>query len=151
LFLNILLVLLKISNSVFIISLFNILLNSLQLFLIYKLSVKIFNKNIGSTTVLLYILYLNNLGFLVSNLTELFFGVLVLSAFIFYLRKGNLNNYICGLLIGASICVKPVGYTLLLAFILFFIYSKIKLSKTYPVIWLISGVITFISVFGLFN
>ncbi len=151
LFLNILLVLLKISNSVFIISIFNLLLNSLQLFLIYKLSVKIFNKNVGAITVLLYIFYLNNLGFVVSNLTELLFGVLVLAALIFYTRKGNLNNYICGLFIGASICVKPVGYTLLLAFILFFIYSKVKLNKTYPVIWLISGVITFISVFGLFN
>ncbi len=150
-FLNILLVLLKISNSVFIISIFNLLLNSLQLFLIYKLSVKIFNKNVGAITVLLYIFYLNNLGFVVSNLTELLFGVLVLAALIFYTRKGNLNNYICGLFIGASICVKPVGYTLLLAFILFNVYSKIKFNKSYPVIWIISGVITFISLFGLFN
>ncbi|MGB5848260.1 MAG: glycosyltransferase family 39 protein [Ignavibacteriaceae bacterium] len=151
LYLNILVVLLNISNSIFIISIFNLLLNSLQLFLIYKLSVKIFNKNVAAITVLLYIFYLNNLGFLVSNLTELLFGVLVLAAFIFYLRKGNLNGFICGLFIGASISVKPVGYTLLLAVILFFIYSKIKFNKSYPVIWLISGVITFISVFGLFN
>jgi hypothetical protein len=151
LYLNILIVLLKISNSVFIISIFNLLLNTLQLFLIYKLSVKIFNKNVAAITVLLYIFYLNNLGFVVSNLTELLFGVLVLAAFIFYIRKGNLNNYICGLFIGASICVKPVGYTMLLAFILFFVFSKIKFNKSYPVIWLISGVTTFISVFGLFN
>ena len=151
LFLNLLLLLLNISNSVFIISIFSLLLNSLQLFLIYKLSVKIFNKNVAAITVLLYIFYLNNLGFLVSNLTELLFGVSVLAAFIFYLRKGNLNGFICGLFIGASISVKPVGYTLLLAFILFFVYSKIKFNKSYPVIWLISGVITFISVFGLFN
>lgn len=151
LFINILLLLLNISNSVFIISIFNLLLNSLQLFLIYKISLKIFNKNVAAITVLLYIFYLNNLGFLVSNLSELLFGVLVLAALIFYTRKGNLNFLICGLFIGASICVKPVGYTLLLAFILFFIYSKVKLNKTYPVIWLISGVITFISVFGLFN
>jgi len=151
LFLNILIVLLNISNSIFIISIFNLLLNSLQLFLIYILSVKIFNKNVAAITVLLYIFYLNNLGFLVSNLTELLFGVSVLAAFIFYLRKGNLNGFICGLFIGASISVKPVGYTLLLAFILFFVYSKIKFNKSYPVIWLISGVITFISVFGLFN
>jgi hypothetical protein len=151
LYLNILVVLLNISNSIFIISIFNLLLNSLQLFLIHKLSVKIFNKNVAAITVLLYIFYLNNLGFLVSNLTELLFGVLVLAAFIFYLRKGNLNGFICGLFIGASISVKPVGYTLLLAVILFFIYSKIKFNKSYPVIWLISGVITFISVFGLFN
>ena len=96
LFLNILVVLLKISNSVFIISIFNLLLNSLQLLLIYKLSVKIFNKNIGTITVLLYIFYLNNLGFIVSNLTELLFGVLVLAALIFYTRKGYLNLLICG-------------------------------------------------------
>jgi hypothetical protein len=110
-----------------------------------------FNKNVGSITVLLYIFYLNNLGFIVSNLTELLFGVLVLAALIFYTRKSNLNNYICGLFIGASICVKPVGYTLIIAFILFFIYSKIKFKKSFPVIWLTCGVITFISVFGLFN
>jgi hypothetical protein len=151
LFLNILVVLLKISNSIFIISIFNLVLNSLQLFLTYKLSLKIFNKNVAAITVLLYIFYLNNLGFVVSNLTELLFGVLVLAALIFYLRKGSLNDFMCGLFIGASISVKPVGYTLLLAFFLFFIYSKIKFNKSYPFIWLISGVITFISVFGLFN
>jgi len=151
LFLNILVVLLKISNSVFIISIFNLLLNSLQLLLIYKLSVKIFNKNIGTITVLLYIFYLNNLGFIVSNLTELLFGVLVLAALIFYTRKGYLNLLICGLFIGASICVKPVGYTLFLAFILFFVYTKIKFNKSFPVIWFISGVVIFVSLFGLFN
>ncbi len=151
LFVNILIVVLKISNSIFIISIFNLLLNSLQLFLIYKLSINIFNRNVGTITVLLYIFYLNNLGFLVSNLTELLFGVLVLAALIFYIRKGNLNDFISGLLIGASISVKPVGYTLFLAFILFFVYTKIKFDKSYPAIWLISGVITFISVFGFFN
>ena len=151
LFLNILVVLLKISNSIIIISIFNLLLNSLQLFLIYKLSLKIFNKNVAAITVLLYVFYLNNLGFIVSNLTELLFGVLVLAALIFYIRKGNLNDFICGLFIGASISVKPVGITLLLAFILFFVYNKIKYKKSFPVIWIISGVITFISVFGLFN
>ena len=91
------------------------------------------------------------MGFIVSNYTELFYGVLVLTALIFYIRKGNLNYFICGLFIGASISVKPVGFTLLLAFILFYVYNKLKFKKSYPVIWLISGVITFISVFGLFN
>ncbi len=151
LFVNILVILLQISNSTIIISIFNLLLNSLQLFLIYKLSVNIFNRNVGAITVLLYIFYFNNLGFLVSNLTELLYWVLVLIAFIFYIRKGNLNYFISGLFLGASISVKPVGFTLLLAFILFFIYNKIKLNKSYPIIWIISGVITFISVFGLFN
>jgi len=151
LFVNILVVLLKISNSNFIISTFNLLLNSLQLFLVYKLSVNIFNRKVAAITVLLYILYLNNLGFVVSNYTELLYGVLVLSAIIFYIRKGNLNGFICGLLVGASISVKPVGFTLLLAFILIYIYNKVKFNKSYPIIWLISGVIIFISVFGLFN
>ena len=151
LFMNILVLLLKISNSIFIISIFNLLLNSLQLFLIYKLSVKIFNNSVGAITVLLYIFYLNNLGFIVSNLTELLFEVLVLAALIFYLRKGNHNSFICGLFIGASISVKPVGITLLIAFILFFIYTKIKFNKSYHVIWLISGVALIISLFGLFN
>jgi hypothetical protein len=151
LFINILVILLKISNTIFIISIFNLLLNSLQLFLIYKLSINIFNRHVGAITVLLYIFYLNNLGFIVSNLTELLFGFFVLAALIFYIRKGNLNVFICGLFIGASISVKPVGFTLLLAFILFYVYNKLKLNKSYPVIWLINGVITFILIFGLFN
>ncbi len=151
LFVNILVILLKISNSTIIISIFNLLLNTLQLFLVYKLSVNIFNRKVAAITVLLYILYLNNLGFLVSNFTELLYGVLVLTALIFYIRKGNQNYFIGGLFLGASISVRPVGYTLLLAFILFFVYNKIKFNKSYSVIWLISGVITFISVFGLFN
>jgi len=151
LFVNILVILLKISNSTIIISIFNLLLNTLQFFLVYKLSVNIFNRKVAAITVLLYILYLNNLGFLVSNFTELLYGVLVLTALIFYIRKGNQNYFIGGLFLGASISVRPVGYTLLLAFILFFVYNKIKFNKSYSVIWLISGVITFISVFGLFN
>lgn len=151
LFVNILVILLQISNSTFIISIINLLLNSLQLFLIYKLSVNIFNRNVGAITVLLYIFYLNNLGFLVSNLTELLYGVLVLTALIFFIRKGILNIFISGLFLGASISVKPVGFTLLLAFILFFVYNKIKLNKSYPAFWIIIGVITFISIFGLFN
>jgi len=151
LFVNILVILLQISNSTIIISIVNLLVNSLQLLLIYKLSVNIFNRNVGAITVLLYILYLNNLGFLVSNLTELLYGVLVLIVFTFYIRKGNQNYFISGLFLGASISVRPVGYTLLIAFILFFVYSKIKFNKSYPGIWIISGVITFISVFGMFN
>lgn len=151
LFINILVVLLKFSNSIFIISTFNLLLNSLQLFLIYKLSVNIFNRKVAAITVLLYMFYLNNLGFIVSNYTELLYGVLVLTALIFYIRKGNLNYFISGLLIGASISVKPIGYTLILAFILFYVYNKIKFNKSYPVSRIIIGVITFISVFGLFN
>ncbi len=151
LFMNILVVLLKFSNSIFIISTFNLLLNSLQLFLIYKLSVNIFNRKVAAITVLLYILYINNLGFIVSNYTELLYGVLVLTALIFYIRKGNLNYFISGLLIGASISVKPIGYTLIIAFILFYVYNKIKFNKSYPVSRIIIGVITFISVFGLFN
>lgn len=151
LFVNILVILLQISNSTFIISIFNLLLNTLQLFLVYKLSVNIFNRRVGAITVLLYIFYLNNLGFLVSNFTELLYGVLVLGSLMFYLRKGKLNDFISGLFLGASISVRPVGYALLLAFILFFVYNKIKFKKSYPVIWVISGVITFISLFGLFN
>jgi len=151
LFINILVVLLKFSNSIFIISTFNLLLNSLQLILVYKISVNIFNRKVGAITALLYILYINNLGFIVSNYTELLYGVLVLTALIFYIRKGNLNYFISGLLIGASISVKPIGYTLILAFILFYVYNKIKFNKSYPVSRIIIGVITFISVFGLFN
>ncbi len=151
LFINILVVLLKFSNSIFIISTFNLLLNSLQLILVYKISVNIFNRKVGAITALLYILYINNLGFIVSNYTELLYGVLVLTALIFYIRKGNLNYFISGLLIGASISVKPIGYTLIIAFILFYVYNKIKFNKSYPVSRIIIGVITFISVFGLFN
>ncbi len=151
LFVNILVIILQISNSTFIISIFNSLLNTLQLILIYKVSEKIFNRKVGTITALLYIFYINNLGFLVSNFTELLYGVLVLLALIFWVRKGNHNYFISGLFLGASISVRPVGFTLLLAFILFYVYSKIKFNNLSPVIWIISGVLTFILLFGLFN
>lgn len=147
LFVNILVILLKISNSIFIISIFNLLLNTLQLILVQKISVNIFDRKVGAITALLYIFYINNLGFIVSNFTELLYGVLILTALIFFIRKGNQNYFISGLFLGASISVRPVGYTLLLAFILFYVYNKIKFNKSYPVIWTISGVITFISIF----
>ena len=77
LYVNIIAFLLLIFNSSVTIGIFNILLSAIQIFLLYKIVEKIINEKAARISVMLYILYLNNLGLELLNLTELFFTVFV--------------------------------------------------------------------------
>ena len=90
-YLNFIIVILKIYNSpnsdLFSSMLF---LNFLQLFLVYRIGLRLFNARLAQLAILLYVFYLPNLGLVLQNLTELLFGVLALLSFLFYL-KGKKN------------------------------------------------------------
>ena len=115
LYINLLIIVLTIYNSTVTIGLLNIILNMLQLFLVYSISKKLMNKEIAIKTAAIYVFYLGTLGLVLLNFTELFFNVLVLSSIYFYLKKTNLSYIFAGILAGASIGVRPLGWALLIS------------------------------------
>ena len=152
LFINLLIIILSIYNSTISIGLLNILLNSLQLFLVYKITVKVLDKDTALLTVILYIFYLSTLGLVLLNLTEFLFNVLILSSIYIYFKKTNLSYLFAGVLAAASIAVRPLGWAILIAYILSGLYQIIKLKTDLKNnIILVSGFIIFILIFGLFT
>lgn len=149
LYINVLIVLLGISNSPLTIALFNFLIVSLQILILYKISLLIFSKNIARISILLYIFYLNNLGFILLNYTELLFVLLIsLSLYLFLMGK-NYYLILSGITLGASIAVRPTGFALLLAFIILQIYNIYKNRKfVVNYLYIYTGVIVFILFFG---
>ena len=121
-YINCLIVLLKISNGQSIILFFNILLNTLQLFLLFKVTEKIFNTRAAIMAGLLYVLYLSNLGLVLLNLTELPFGVLILASLYFFISSPTLvNSLLCGLMTGLALGIRPTAYALVIAFLIIYI------------------------------
>ena len=150
LYVNLILLILFIHNSILSIGLLNIILNLLQLYFLYKLAQTIFNDLTAKITAILYILYLNNLGMIILNLTELLFGVLILASIYFYIKRGAKHIILSGVLAGASLAVRPIGWALLFSIIILELFYWFK-NKTKPkqLLPFLFGSILFISTFGL--
>ncbi len=152
LYVNILVVLLRIYNSEITIGLFNVVLNFTQLLLVYKITENIFGKECGKLSVIIYIFYLSTLGMILFNLTEFLFNVLILASVYFYLQKGKYSIFISGIFAAASVGVRPLGWALLAAYLVNFLFAgeniKFKLKEGGI---LIAGALLFISSFGLFT
>ncbi len=152
LYINLLVVVLNIYNSTFSISLINIILNFLQLFFLYKITVKIFNEDTAKLTTVIYIFYLNTLGLVLLNYTELFFGILIFASIYFYFHEKPIYFLISGLAAGASIGVRPIGWALIAAYLIIYLYEFFKKRKSHKkIVLIISGTLTFILMFGFFN
>ncbi|MFA6979408.1 MAG: hypothetical protein WC209_08805 [Ignavibacteriaceae bacterium] len=148
LFVNILVSVLSIYNSVLSIGILNICANVFQLFFVYKLAEKMFNINAAKTVVILYVFYLNSLGFIVMNLTELVFNCFVLGSIFFFL-KGTKKSYIlAGLLAGAAIGVRPIGWVLLIIYLMIGIRKAFKSQKDKKPFLILTGTAFFIILFG---
>jgi len=82
------------------------------------------------------------------NLTELFFATLVLFSIFFFLKETKYNLLLAGFFCGASIAVRPLGWALFIAFLVFFIakYKNGKLLSNLSSITL--GLVGFIFIFG---
>jgi hypothetical protein len=149
LFINILATALSIFNSKITIALMNILLNVIQLLLVVNITDKLFGKNAALISVILYMIYLNNIGLVLLNLTEFLFGVLILSSLIFYLKENKSSLFISGLFAGASIAVRPTGWLLVAAYIIiFFIMTANKQNKLKEAFVMVWGTLCFILIFG---
>ena len=152
LYINVLVVILSIINSKIAIGIFNILLNFVQLWLVYKITIRIFNKVAAKTVTIIYIFYLSTLGLILFNYTELIFNVLIFSSIYFYLQKNNWKMIISGILLGASIAVRPIGWALLGAYLINEIYSREQVNKILRNAGiLVLGFLIFITSFGIFN
>ena len=152
LYINVLVVILSIVNSKIVIGIFNIVLNFIQLWLVYKITIRIFNKVAAKTVTIIYIFYLSTLGLILFNYTELIFNVLIFSSIYFYLQKNNWKMIISGILLGASIAVRPIGWALLGAYLINEIYSREQVNKILRNAGiLVLGFLIFITLFGIFN
>jgi len=152
LYVNIIIVLLNIYNSHISIGLFNIIINLLQLFFVYKITRFYFDDNTAKLSVLIYIFYLNSFGLVLSNFTELLFTVLILSSIYFYLKKTTSFLFLSGIMLGTSIAVRPVGWDLAVCYLLIAGYLFFKEKKfNLDILKIAIGTFLFIILFGCFN
>jgi hypothetical protein len=151
-YINILIILLKIYNSTITISFFNLAIILLQILLLYKITVKLFSEEIARLTILLFILYLNTLGLILQNYTELFFLLLTTASIYFYLLNKNVYLILSGIFLGGAIAVRPAGWALLLAFISIQLFTSIKNKKfLFNYFHIYTGTLIFIILFGGFT
>ncbi|MDX1371995.1 MAG: hypothetical protein R3321_05970, partial [Nitrososphaeraceae archaeon] len=96
--------------------------------------------------------YINTFGLVFLNYTELFFTFLILLSIDLFTQNKKLLFYLCGVSIAATVAVRPVGWALLSAIILVDVIISIQNKKiNFRIIYLFSGLITFILFFGMFN
>ncbi|MBE0573184.1 MAG: glycosyltransferase family 39 protein [Ignavibacteriaceae bacterium] len=152
LYINTLIIFLTIYNSTIIISFLNLAVILLQIMLLYKITKKIFSEDIARLTILLFIFYVNTLGLMLQNYTELFFLLLITASIYFYLLHKNIYLSLSGVFIGGAIAVRPLGWALLLAFISVQIFTSIKnKSILLNYFYIYSGTLLFIILFGGFT
>lgn len=152
LYVNVLIIILMIYNSTTLISLFNLALVLLTILNLYKITLRIFSIDAARLTILCYIFYINTLGLVFQNYTDLFFVLLLSTSIYFYLLRTNWALLVSGILLGASIAVRPVGWALLAAFLSIHLLMIIKNKKfCLNKLYIYTGGLLFIIAFGLFT
>ena len=149
LYINVLILLLKLYNAILTVALFNILISLLQILILYKITERLFSGNVVKVTILLYMLYLNTLGLVLSNYTELFFLLLISYSILLYLQNKNYSPILSGFVLGGAIAVRPAGWALFIAFMILHIYKGYKTRKLVPsYFYIYLGVFVFILSYG---
>jgi hypothetical protein len=149
-YVNCLIVLLKIFHTTTAFQVFNAFLNITQLLLMYRLTVRFFGEKSGFIVVLIYILYLNNLGLVLLNYTELLYGVLILGAInLFFQQNKVIFAYFCGLTLGLALGVRPTAYSLILGIlVLYGIDIFHQRANHLRMFLLVLGIATFVFIQG---
>jgi 4-amino-4-deoxy-L-arabinose transferase-like glycosyltransferase len=152
-YINYLVLLLSIKDNITIILVLNILLNLIQLALVFGITRKLYNSRAACVAALLYMLYLNNLGLVMLNLTEFMFGIFVLLAIWFYISESSTRNaLLCGLFTGLSIGVRPTGWTLIIVFlVLYGIDLLLKKASHRKIALIFAGVTLYMVPMGLLS
>jgi Dolichyl-phosphate-mannose-protein mannosyltransferase len=149
LYVNLIALLLTVFNSSLTIGIFNIILNALQIILLYKITTIIIDEKAARISVILYILYLNNLGLVLLNLTELLFTAAVSSCIYFYLKRKSWSWLLAGIFCGVSIAIRPLGWALVISFLLIIIYKIYKKEAHFSgLLYLLTGLFSIILLFG---
>lgn len=151
-YINFLVGLLKIGGPSLIL-VFNILLNSLQLILVYKIVEKLQDMRTAVVASVMYIVYLNNLGLILLNLTELAFGVFILlSIYLFLLTPRFLNGLLCGCAAGLAIGVRPTAWALLIAIAIIYVIQIYQRKAAHKKIaGIVLGVLCYVIPMGLLS
>jgi len=123
-YININAFLLSVYNSIFTIRLFQVLLNLMQFLFLYKVTNKIYGKNVAAIFSILYIFYLPNLGMTLLNFTELFFGFLLSLSLWYLLKEKIMYLVLSGIITAAAINVRPTGWALLISIIIYILITK---------------------------
>lgn len=150
-YVNYIFLILKVFHSPFAILYFNIILNIIQLYLIYKITCLIFDEQTAIIAGIIYMLYLTNLAVVLSNLTELLSGVLILTCLYLYISNGTFVKYfICGFFAGLSFGARPIAIVILFSYILICLFQFfIKKKKNfYNITFILIGFFTFIVLMG---
>ncbi len=147
LFINAGTVFLAIYDSILSIRFFQMVLNLLQFFLLYKITKKLFGVRVSVIFVLLYIFYFANLGMTLLNFTELFFGVLLSLTVWFLLKDKKIYVFLSGIAATASIAVRPTGLALLISIFIYFFFIDKKYRLRNLILFSI-GALSFIIIFG---
>ena len=151
-YINSIILLLKIHYSPVTINLFNYVIILLQVLVLYKITIKIFSKTTGRVVVLLFIFYMNTVGLMLQNYTELIFlFLLTTSIYLFTLNKISFF-ILSGIFIGLSIGVRPLGWALMTAMIFVQLFTGLKDKKIYfNYFYTYSGILAIILLFGTFT
>lgn len=116
LYINFISFLLRIYHNPLIIRIANILLNLLQALLVYAVTQSLFhNERQSRIALLLYIVFLTNLGIIFYNYSELLFGVLLLLSFYLYLQDTFLSTLNSGIVLALACNTRPIGLALLIS------------------------------------
>lgn len=152
LYINLLILLLLIYNSPMMIGILNIILNFTQLLLVFGITKKIFDLEKAKTAVIIYIFYLSTLGLVLLNLTELLFMVMILSGIYFFYKKTFSGIFVSGFLAGLSLAVRPIGWALIAAYLVNYIFTEEKINIRFKELsFLVSAIILAIAIYGYFS
>jgi hypothetical protein len=117
----------------------NIVLNLLQVLLVYAITRLLFhNERQSKIAVLLYMAFLTNLGIIFYNYSELLFGVLLLLSFYLYLKDTPISTWISGIVLALACNARPIGLALFFSIfvitIVTFIQEKHFAPRTFRVL-----------------
>jgi len=124
---NYLLLILRIFHNPLMVRIANIVLNLLQVLLVYAITRLLFhNERQSRIAVLLYMAFLTNLGIIFYNYPELLFGVLMLLSFYLYLKNTSISTLISGIVLAFACNVRPIGLALFISILTIGIFSFIQ-------------------------
>jgi hypothetical protein len=115
-YINYLSLILRIYHHPLTVRIANIILNLLQVLLVYAITRLLFhNERQSKIAVLLYMAFLTNLGIIFYNYPELLFGVLLLLSFYLYLKDTLISTLISGIVLAFACNTRPIGLALFIS------------------------------------
>jgi Predicted membrane protein (DUF2079). len=124
---NFLSLILRIFHHPLAIRIANIVLNLLQVLLVYAITRLLFhNERQSKIAVLLYMAFLTNLGIIFYNYPELLFGVLLLLSFYLYLKDTPISTLISGIVLAFACNTRPIGLALFISILTIGIFIFIQ-------------------------